>query len=112
MWSSSTSGQQKLPNLRDSFSHARIDVGEAITVQKAPVAPVFQKLALIIAGDFMLNEKQMRRATAIERELELQAINELLRFSGTIKNISPSPDEACDILYRLKQCLDELDIPW
>ena len=47
----------------------------------------------------------------IEREIELRALNDLFRFSDTIKKKSPSPEEASDILERLKQRLDELDIP-
>ena len=59
----------------------------------------------------MLKEEQMKRETKIERELEHQAINELFRISDTIRNKSPSPNEACDILDYLKQRLDELNIP-
>ena len=60
----------------------------------------------------MLKEEQMKRETKIERELEHQAINELLRISDTIRNKAPSPDKACEILDYLKQRLDELNILW
>ena len=105
--------QQKSESCQLCATHLamrEVDIGEAITVEQAPVAPVYQKLALRMSGDIMLKEKQMKRETKIERELEHQAINELLRISDTIRNKSPSPDEACEILDYLKQRLDELNI--
>ena len=89
-----------------------VDIREAITVEPAPVAPVYQKLALRISGDVMLKEEQMKRETKIERELEHQSINDILRISDAIRNKAPSPDKACDILDYLKQRLDELNILW
>ena len=88
------------------------DIRKAITIEQAPVAPLYQKLALRISGDIMLKEEQMKRETKIERELEHQSVNELLRISHAIRNEAPSPDTAGEFLDYLKQRLDELNILW